>query len=315
MQDGCRKRPIHHRYGTAAAPVGGYHLLIDEAQMKLVRFGPPGNERPGLWQDDGIVDLRVFFPDIPDIGERFFAEGWLGRLAGRSFTGTSMDVRLGPPVARPAKIICIGKNYAEHATEGGFDAPKSPLLFCKTPNTLNGPFDPVLMPSSSDQIDWEVELAVVISKTCKRIAPDRVPSYVAGFSVMNDVSARRAQFADSQWFRGKSFDTFAPLGPVLVTADEIRDVQNLRLTAEVNGRLMQSGSTRDMIFDIKTLIADISTDITLLPGDIIATGTPAGVGIFRDPPIVLNPGDEVVCSIENIGTIRNRFVPSDSRFA
>lgn len=283
--------------------------------MKLVRFGPPGDERPGLRQHDGIVDLRAFFPDIPDIGERFFAEGWPNRLADRSYDATSMDVRLGPPVARPAKIICIGKNYAEHASEGGFDAPESPLLFCKTPNTLNGPFDPVLMPLSSDQIDWEVELAVVMGKTCKRVAPEQAPAYVAGFSVMNDVSARRAQFADSQWFRGKSFDTFAPMGPVLVTADEIGDVQNLRLTAKVNGRLMQSGSTRDMIFDIKTLIADISTDITLMPGDIIATGTPAGVGIFRDPPVVLNPGDEVECAIEKIGTIRNRFIASGSRLA
>jgi 2-keto-4-pentenoate hydratase/2-oxohepta-3-ene-1,7-dioic acid hydratase in catechol pathway len=263
---------------------------------------------PGLWQDDGIVDLRAVYPDIPDIDERFFQEGWLDRLRGRKFTGKSMDVRLGPPIARPAKIICIGKNYAEHAKEGGFDSPKSPLLFSKTPNTLNGPFDPVLMPLSSGQIDWEVELAVVIAKEGKRITADQAPDHIAGYSVLNDVSGRQAQFGDSQWFRGKSFDTFAPIGPALVTADEIEDVQNLRLTAKVNGQLMQSGTTRDMIFDINFLMADISMDITLMPGDVIATGTPSGVGIFRDPPIVLKPGDEVECWVEHVGTIRNRFI-------
>ena len=276
--------------------------------MKLIRFGPHGHEMPGLWQDDGIVDLRAIYPEVPDIGEQFLQEGWIDRLRRRTFSGKSMDVRLGPPIARPAKIICIGKNYAEHAKEGGFDAPKSPLLFSKTPNTLNGPFDPVLMPLSSGQIDWEVELAVVIAKEGKRIAAEQAHDYIAGYCVMNDVSGRQAQFADSQWFRGKSFDTFAPMGPALVTADEIEDVQNLRLTAKVNGQLMQSGTTRDMMFDVNFLIADISTDMTLTPGDIIATGTPSGVGIFRDPPIVLKSGDEVECWVESIGTIRNRFI-------
>ena len=197
--------------------------------MKLIRFGLQGHEMPGLWQDDGIVDLRAVYPDIPDIGERFFQEGWLDRLRRRSFTGKSMDVRLGPPIARPTKIICIGKNYAEHAKEGGFDAPKSPLLFSKTPNTLNGPFDPVLMPLSSGQIDWEVEVAVVIAKEGKRIAAEQALDHIAGYSVLNDVSGRQAQFADSQWFRGKSFDTFAPMGPALVTADERPPAPDLRL--------------------------------------------------------------------------------------
>lgn len=276
--------------------------------MKLIRFGPPGEERPGLWQDDGIVDLREIFTDIPDIGEHFFREGWPAKLAGKKESGCAMEVRLGVPLTRPQKIICLGKNYAEHAKEGGFEMPASPLLFCKTPNTLNGPFDPVLLPRSSDQIDWEVELAVVIGKEGKRIPRSQAMDHIAGFTVMNDVSGRRAQFADSQWFRGKSFDTFAPMGPALVTPDEIGDVQDLRLTAEVNGQLMQSGSTRDMIFPIDELIANISEDITLVPGDVISTGTPAGVGIFRDPPVVLKAGDEVACWVEKIGTIRNRFV-------
>jgi 2,4-didehydro-3-deoxy-L-rhamnonate hydrolase len=276
--------------------------------MRLIRYGAPGDERPGLWFEDGIVDLRAIFPNIPDIGERFFAEGWLEKAGGVKAVPQKMDVRLGPPVARPSKIICLGKNYPEHAKEGGFDMPEAPLLFCKTPNALNGPFDPVLLPRSSDQIDWEVELAVVIGKAGKRISAARAFDHVAGYTVMNDVSGRRAQFAHSQWFRGKSFDTFAPMGPVLVTPDEIGDVQDLRLTAKVNGRLMQEGNTRDMLFKIETIIADVSEDITLAPGDVISTGTPAGVGIFRDPPVVLKAGDEVECWVEKIGAICNRVV-------
>lgn len=278
--------------------------------MKLIRFGGPGNERPGLWQEDGIVDLRRHFKEIPDIGEAFFREGWLERLAAVHFAGRTMDVRFGAPVSRPSKIICLGKNYVEHAREGGFDVPEAPLLFCKGPNTLNGPFDPVQLPHSSSQIDWEVELAVVIGREGKRISRSGAMAHVAGYSIINDVSGRQAQFAQSQWFRGKSFDGFAPMGPALVTPDEIVDITDLKLTATVNDKVMQSGTTRDMIFDIPSLIENISEDMTLLPGDIISTGTPAGVGIFRDPPVVLKDGDEVVCTIERIGTIRNRFVKS-----
>ena len=254
------------------------------------------------------MDLREVFPDIPDIGEQFFAEHWIDKIRDVKAAARVMEVRLGPPLARPAKIICLGKNYPEHAKEGGFDMPAAPLLFCKTPNALNGPFDPVLLPVSSDQIDWEVELAVVVGKTGKRIPAARALDFIAGYTVMNDVSARRAQFAHSQWFRGKSFDTFAPMGPALVTPDEIGDVQNLRLTAKVNGKLMQEGTTGEMLFKIADIIADVSQDITLAPGDVISTGTPAGVGIFRNPPVVLQAGDEVECWIENIGAIRNRFV-------
>lgn len=280
--------------------------------MRLIRFGSKGNEKPGLWQGDGIVDLRAIFPEIPDIDEAFFSHGWLQRLAGLKKAGQRMPARLGPPVARPSKIICLGKNYVEHANEGGFDAPAAPLLFSKTPNTLNGPFDPIVMPRSSGQIDWEVELAVIVGRAGKRISMARALDYIAGVAVMNDVSGRQAQFSDSQWFRGKSFDTFAPLGPALVTLDEIEDIQNLRLTTKVNGQLMQDGNTADMIFDIATLIADISQDITLTPGDVISTGTPSGVGIFRDPPVVLHAGDEVECWIEKIGAIRNRCIKWDA---
>jgi len=276
--------------------------------MRLIRFGARGEERPGLWQADGIVDLRDLFPEIPDIDGSFFEQGWPARLAGLQASGRPLQIRWAAPIARPSKIVCLGKNYAEHAKEGGFETPASPLIFCKTPNTLNGPFDPVLLPQSSGQVDWEVELAVVIGTAGKRIPKERALAHVAGVTVMNDVSGRQAQFADSQWFRGKSFDTFAPLGPALVTLDELGDPHNLRLTAKLNGRIMQEGHTRDLIFDLPTLIANISEDITLCPGDVISTGTPAGVGIFRQPPIVIQEGDEVECWIEKIGAIRNRFV-------
>jgi len=273
--------------------------------MRLIRFGDVGREKPGLWQDDKIVDLRAIIPEIPDIGEFFFRDGWLKRIEDLENSGQKMDVRIGCPLHRPSKIICLGLNYLEHKEESGFEKPEKPLLFCKTQNTLAGPFDPIILPQSCSQIDWEVELAVVIGRQGKRIAPEDAMNYVAGFSVMNDVSGREAQFADSQWFRGKSFDTFAPLGPALVTVDEVEDFQNLKLTASVNGQIMQNGNTADMIFDIPAIISFISEDITLVPGDIISTGTPSGVGIFRDPPVLLKAGDVVECRVEKIGTIRN----------
>jgi 2-keto-4-pentenoate hydratase/2-oxohepta-3-ene-1,7-dioic acid hydratase in catechol pathway len=276
--------------------------------MKLVRFGEKGKEKPGLYKDGNIVDLRKLFPEIPDIGERFFRENWLEKIASVEEPGQKIKDRIGCPIHKPSKIICLGKNYAEHAKEGGFENPDRPLIFCKTINTLNGPFDPIILPKSSGKIDWEVELAIIIGKEGKRISKARARDYIAGFTVMNDVSGREAQFSDSQWFRGKSFDGFAPAGPVMVTPDEIGDVNNLRITATVDGKIMQDGNTRDMIFDVYTIIEDISEDITLIPGDIISTGTPAGVGIFRDPPVVLKPGNVVECYVENIGTIVNKVV-------
>jgi 2-keto-4-pentenoate hydratase/2-oxohepta-3-ene-1,7-dioic acid hydratase in catechol pathway len=274
--------------------------------MRLVRFGPRGQEKPGIWRDGRIVDLRHFFPDIPDIGEPFFRDGWLERIAGIDDPGAAMDARLGCPVVRPSKIICLGINYATHGAEGGFKAPERPILFAKTPNTLTGPFDPIVLPRSSGQVDWEVELAVIIGCEAKRVRRAEALACIAGYAVMNDVSARQAQFSDPQWFRGKSFDTFAPMGPALVTADEIGDAGNLALSAAVDGIVMQQDSTRHLIFDIPAIIEFISEDITLLPGDIIATGTPSGVGIFRDPPLTLQPGSVVECRIDKIGAIRNR---------
>ena len=273
--------------------------------MRLIRFGAAGREKPGLLQAGKIVDLRAIFPEIPDVGERFFAEGWLQRIEKIKDPGQALDVRLGCPIHRPSKIICLGLNYLDHREESGFEKPQQPLLFSKTPNALSGPFDPILLPRSCDQIDWEAELAVVIGKAGKRIAASEALDYVAGFSVMNDVSGRQAQFSDGQWFRGKSFDTFAPMGPALVSVDEIENLQNLSVKARVNGEVMQDGNSADMLFDIPTIIAFISEDITLMPGDIISTGTPSGVGIFRDPPVLLKAGDVVECEVEGVGCIRN----------
>lgn len=279
--------------------------------MKLIRFGNKNEEKPGLLNGDRIIDLRSIFPDIPDICEQFFRDGWLEKIKTVSEPGVGMDVRIGSPVTRPSKMICLGKNYEDHAKEGGFETPAAPLLFCKSPNTLNGPFDPVQLPQSSGRIDWEVELAVIIGKEGKRIDRKHAFDHIAGLTIMNDVSGREAQFGDSQWFRGKSFDGFAPMGPALVTLDEIDDIRQLELKALVNGEIMQEGNTRDMIFDVPYLIENISQDITLIPGDVISTGTPSGVGIFRNPPVVLNAGDVVECRIGHIGSIRNKFIAGD----
>jgi 2-keto-4-pentenoate hydratase/2-oxohepta-3-ene-1,7-dioic acid hydratase in catechol pathway len=280
--------------------------------MRLIRFGEKGSERPGIEIDGKVVDLREHFPRIPDIGTAFFEQGWPDRLRELSARGRTMKTRIGAPIAAPSKIVCLGKNYAEHAKEGGFDRPGRPLLFSKAPNTINGPFDPILLPKSSRQIDWEAELAVVVGKRVKRVSRSEAASVIAGFCVGNDVSGRDAQFADSQWFRGKSFDTFAPLGPALVTPDEVGDWQNLRITAKVNGNVMQDGTTADMLFDVAAIIEDVSCDITLEAGDVILTGTPAGVGIFRDPPVLLKAGDVVECEVERVGKIRNEIVDTIS---
>lgn len=279
--------------------------------MRLIRFGPHGKERPGLMTPTGIIDLGSVFADMPDIGPDFFKNGWIDRIAGTTFPESgriTTPERLGPPTTAPSKIICLGKNYPEHAKEGGFASPETPILFCKGPNALTGPFDPILLPDSSRQVDWEVELAVVVGRKGKRIAATSAMAHVAGYTILNDVSGRDAQFSDAQWFRGKSFDSFAPIGPAIVTPDEVGNVRNLSLTCHVNGVSMQTGNTRDMVFSVADIIAFVSRDISLYPGDIISTGTPAGVGFFRDPPILLKSGDEVTCAIERIGEIRNRVV-------
>ncbi len=209
------------------------------------------------------------------------------------------------PVTRPSKIIALGLNYRDHATEQGIEPPKTPLIFAKFPNSLTGPFDPVVLPPGNPQVDYEGELGVVIGRRGKRISESQALNHVAGYLVFNDISAREWQFSDKQWTRGKSCDSFAPSGPWLTTRDEIPDPHNLIIETQVNDEVRQSSNTNQMIFRIPELIAFISAGITLEPGDLIVTGTPPGVGMFRTPPTFLQPGDVVETQIEGLGRLRN----------
>jgi 2-keto-4-pentenoate hydratase/2-oxohepta-3-ene-1,7-dioic acid hydratase in catechol pathway len=215
------------------------------------------------------------------------------------------SVHLLCPVPRPQKIVAIGLNYRDHAEEGHLALPREPLFFAKFTSSINGPFDPVIIPRSDPEIDYEAELAVVIGKHAKQVSPDDAYDFVAGYMVLNDVSARKWQFGDKQWVRGKSCDTFCPAGPWLTTRDEVPDPHHLRVLARLNGRIVQDSDTSNMIFGVPQLIAHITEAITLEPGDIIATGTPAGVGVFRKPPSFLKPGDVIEIKIDGLGAIRN----------
>lgn len=212
------------------------------------------------------------------------------------------------PATYPGKILAIGRNYAEHASEGGADLPKAPLLFNKLPNALSAHNATIVLPSISEQVDFEAELAVIIGKRAKRVGEASSFDYVFGYSLINDVSARDLQFGDGQWTRGKSLDTFAPLGPFITTRDEIDDVQSLKIEGVLNGQVMQSSNTSKMIFKVAHLVSYLSQGITLEPGDVIATGTPDGVGVFRKPPVLLKAGDVFEVKIEKLGTLRNRVI-------
>ncbi len=212
------------------------------------------------------------------------------------------------PAVHPSKILAIGRNYAEHAAEGGSDLPTAPLLFNKLPNALSAHDAPIVLPAISEQVDYEAELAVIIGKPAKRVSETDALDYVFGYSLINDVSARDLQYGDKQWTRGKGLDTFAPLGPFITTRDEIEDVQALKIEGVLNGDVMQSSNTSKMIFKVAYLVSYLSQGITLEPGDVIASGTPDGVGVFRKPPVLLKPGDVFEVRIERIGTLRNHVV-------
>jgi len=208
-------------------------------------------------------------------------------------------------ITRPGKIVCVGLNYHDHAEEGGQDLPKAPLLFAKWPNTLIGDGEPIVLPNESTEVDYEAELGVVIGKTAKHVSERDALDVVEGYICVNDVSARDLQFGDGQWTRGKSPDTFCPVGPRLVPREEIEDPQALAIRCVLNGQTMQDSSTSEMIFSVAEIIAYVSQVITLEPGDLIATGTPAGVGVFRDPKVLLKDGDEVSIEIDGVGTLTN----------
>jgi 2,4-didehydro-3-deoxy-L-rhamnonate hydrolase len=209
------------------------------------------------------------------------------------------------PFDPPEKIICVGMNYRDHAAEAGLEVPDNPVLFAKWPNSLVGPGEPIVIPAWVEEVDYEAELGVVIGKRARRVSPEGAFEAVAGYVCVNDVSSRKLQFEDGQWTRAKSLDTFTPVGPRLVPAGEVSDPQQLRIRCLVNGEVLQDSSTAEMVFGVAELVSFISRGITLAPGDLIATGTPAGVGFTRDPPVFLRPGDEVTVEIEGIGALTN----------
>jgi 2,4-didehydro-3-deoxy-L-rhamnonate hydrolase len=277
--------------------------------MKLIRFGENGAEKPGVLLEDGRrINVSAF---CDDFNEAFFLTNGLDRLKDwlALHAATSPEVpatvRLGSPVARPSKIICIGLNYKDHAAESNMALPVEPIIFFKSTTALAGPNDDVIIPKNSVKTDWEVELAVVIGKKASYVSVEEAPEYIAGYALHNDYSERAFQLERSgQWVKGKSCDTFAPIGPFLATPDEVGDVNNLRLWLKVNGETKQDGSTSNLVFDVPYLISYVSQFMTLLPGDIISTGTPAGVGLGFKPPQYLKPSDVVELGIDKLGSAR-----------
>jgi len=274
--------------------------------MKLLRYGPAGEEKPGLLDEDGRI--RDLSDKITDINGATLAPDRLAALAKLDTASLPLvegSPRLGPPVADVGKIIAVGINYAAHGKETKIDIPDEPIRFTKAVTSLNGPNDPVILPRGSEKSDWEVELAIVIGRRAQYVEQADAMDVIAGFAVINDVSERALQLEGSgQWLKGKSFDTFAPLGPWLVTPDEVPDPQNLNLWLEVNGERHQDGNTSMMIFGITHLVSSISEYMTLMPGDVIPTGTPPGVGLGHEPPIFLKPGDVMRLGVEGLGEQR-----------
>jgi len=277
--------------------------------MKLLRFGESGAEQPGLELEDGTrIDIAAFGEDY---NEQFFGSDGISRLSNWIKENDHLcpivptDTRLGPPIERPSKIICIGLNYAKHAAESGMEAPAEPVLFTKASTAIVGPYDDVIMPKGGAKTDWEVELVVVIGAKASYVDEADANKHIAGYMVHNDVSERSFQLEQGgQWVKGKSCDTFAPIGPYLVTPDEIEDPHNLQLWLKLNDEMLQDSNTSDLIFDIPHLISYVSQYMTLLPGDIISTGTPSGVGLGFDPPRYLKEGDVMELGIDGLGVAR-----------
>lgn len=281
--------------------------------MKLVRIGSHGNEKPAVMVGDTIYDVSSFGEDYT---EDFFGNNGLDRLQEfvnknwKSLPEVDKAVRFGPPVTRPSKIVCIGLNYVDHAKETNLAIPTEPIIFFKATSAIIGPNDDVIIPKGSKKTDWEVELAVVISKKASYVEESEAMDYVAGYCLHNDYSEREFQIErGGQWVKGKSCDTFAPIGPLLVTKDEVEDVDNLGMWLKVNGVTMQDGSTSNLIFKVPFLVHYLSQFMTLMPGDIISTGTPKGVGLGMKPnPVFLKPGDIVELGIDGLGSSQQRMV-------
>ena len=282
--------------------------------MKLIRFGDVEREKPGIQLPDGIrLDISGFGEDYT---EAFFATDGINRLRAWLETNHTScpvvkdEVRLGPPVCRPSKIICIGLNYSDHAAESKMQVPPEPVIFFKATTAICGPYDNLVIPKNSTKTDWEVELAVVIGKKANYVEEKEAAQYVAGYMLHNDYSERAFQLERSgQWVKGKSCNSFAPLGPYLVTPDEIDDINNLRLWLMVNGKIMQDGNSNNLVYKIPFLVSYVSQFMTLLPGDIISTGTPAGVGMGQKPEsIYIKEGDVIELGIDRLGSSKQTAV-------
>ncbi len=278
--------------------------------MKLIRFGEPGAEKPGLIDDEGIA--RDLTGVVPDIAGAVLSDAGLAALRAIDPSGLPRvpeGARLGPCVGGTGKLVCIGLNYSDHAAESGMEVPKEPIIFMKATSAICGPNDPIIIPRGSEKTDWEVELAVIIGTRAKYVSEADALSHVAGYAVANDVSERAFQMERSgQWTKGKSCDNFGQTGPWLVTRDAVADPQDLRMWLTLNGKTMQDGSTRTMVFGVAHLVSYLSQFMTLHPGDIISTGTPPGVGLGQKPPLYLKPGDVVELGIEGLGTQRQDVI-------
>jgi 2,4-didehydro-3-deoxy-L-rhamnonate hydrolase len=279
--------------------------------MYLFRFGNEGQEKPGILINTIEYDLSSV---VDDFNEQFFANGGIEKLADMLVSNDVIlpkipaNSRIGSCVARPSKIVCVGLNYADHALESGMGLPEEPIIFFKSTTALNGPNDEVVIPKNSQKTDWEVELAFVIGKKASYVPESEALDYVAGYCLHNDLSEREFQLErGGQWTKGKGCDTFAPIGPWLVTQNEIKDVNNLKMYLKVNGKVMQNSNTEQLIFEVPFLVHYISQFMTLLPGDVISTGTPPGVGLGFKPPIYLKPGDKMELGIEGLG-VQNQNV-------
>jgi 2-keto-4-pentenoate hydratase/2-oxohepta-3-ene-1,7-dioic acid hydratase in catechol pathway len=279
--------------------------------MKLIRFGTDGNEKPGIQlADNSWIDISAFGEDY---NEGFFGNGGLDRLAAWLRTNQencpkiNMETRLGPPLVRPSKIVCVGLNYAQHAAESGMAVPKEPVLFFKATSAIVGPNDDLIIPKGGEKTDWEVELSIIIGKKATYVSETDVFDHIAGYVLHNDYSERAFQLEkEGQWCKGKGCDTFAPLGPFIATKDEIENPNNLNLWLKLNGETVQNSNTSDFIFNIQEVVSYISQFMTLLPGDIISTGTPFGVGLGFNPPKYLKPGDIIELGIEGLGSSKQK---------
>ena len=281
--------------------------------MKLLRYGQPGAEKPGILDSDGVIrDLSGVIPDVA--GAAISPEGLakLSKLDLKTLPKVDGNPRLGACVGSVGKFICIGLNFADHAAESNLPVPTEPVVFLKANSAICGPYDDVLKPRGATKMDWEVEFGVVIGKKASYVSEAEALDHVAGYCVINDVSERNFQTErpGGQWDKGKGCDTFGPLGPWLVTKDEAGDISNLKMWLEVNGRRFQDGSTKTMVFRPAYLISYLSNFFSLLPGDVISTGTPPGVGLGQKPPLYLNHGDVMHLGIENLGEQKQTVVPA-----